>query len=88
MPKYEHNSEKFGYLNLETLAGVQTALEALGFSPGKVDGKDGPATQNAVRQYQARFTLKVDGIVGEQTRSSLMNELDKAQRAAAAPAAV
>jgi peptidoglycan hydrolase-like protein with peptidoglycan-binding domain len=84
MAKFEHNSEKFGYLNLETMAGVQTALEALGFNPGKIDGRDGPNTQDAVRQFQARATLKVDGIVGEQTRSSLMNEIDKAQRAAAA----
>jgi zinc D-Ala-D-Ala carboxypeptidase len=84
MAKLEHNSEKFGYLNLETLAGVQAALAGLGFDPGTIDGKDGPKTQDAVRRYQARYTLKVDGIVGEQTRSSLLNELDKAQRAAAA----
>lgn len=83
MAKYEHNSDKFGYVNLETLDGVQTALKALGFDPGKIDGKDGPNTQNAVRQFQARATIKVDGIVGEQTRSALMNELDKAQRGTA-----
>lgn len=81
MAKYEHNSDRFGYLNLETVDGVQTALKSLGFDPGKVDGKDGPSTQNAVRQFQARATIKIDGIVGEQTRSALMNELDKAQRA-------
>lgn len=82
MAQYEHNSEKFGYLNLETLDGVQTALKALGFDPGKVDGKDGPNTQNAVRQFQAHATIKIDGIVGPATRSALMNELDQAQRAA------
>jgi peptidoglycan hydrolase-like protein with peptidoglycan-binding domain len=82
MAKFEHNSEKFGYLNLENLKDVQTALSGLGFDPGKIDGKDGPNTQNAVRQYQARNNLSVDGIVGENTRSSLLNELDKAQRAA------
>ena len=84
MAQFEHNSEKFGYLNLETLEGVQTALKGLGFDPGKIDGRDGPNTQNAVRQFQARATIKIDGIVGEQTRSALMNELDKAQRASAA----
>jgi peptidoglycan hydrolase-like protein with peptidoglycan-binding domain len=83
MTKFEHDSEKFGYINLETMAGVQTALDALGFSPGEIDGKDGPRTQSAVRKFQARVALKVDGIVGELTRSSLLNELDKAQRAAA-----
>jgi peptidoglycan hydrolase-like protein with peptidoglycan-binding domain len=86
MAHFEHNSDKFGYLNLETMDGVQSALKALGFDPGKVDGRDGPNTQNAVRQFQARATIKVDGIVGEQTRSALMNELDKAQRAAGAVA--
>ncbi|RYZ05461.1 MAG: peptidoglycan-binding protein [Myxococcales bacterium] len=84
MAQYEHNSDKFGYVNLETLDGVQTALKALGFDPGKVDGKDGPNTQNAVRQFQARATIKIDGIVGQETRSALMNELDKAQRSDAA----
>lgn len=84
MAQFEHNSEKFGYLNLETLDGVQSALKALGFDPGTVDGKDGPNTQNAVRQFQARATIKIDGIVGEQTRSALMNELDQAQRGNAA----
>jgi peptidoglycan hydrolase-like protein with peptidoglycan-binding domain len=87
MAKFEHNSEKFGYLDLERLLDVQKALAALGFDPGKIDGKDGPNTQNAVRQFQARATIKIDGIVGEQTRSSLLNELDKAQRAPA-PTAV
>lgn len=84
MAQFEHNSEKFGYLNLETLDGVQSALKALGFDPGTVDGKNGPNTQNAVRQFQARATIKIDGIVGEQTRSALMNELDQAQRGNAA----
>ena len=82
MQKLEHNSEKFGYIDLETLQGVQTALAALGFNPGKIDGKDGPNTQKAVRDYQARNNLSVDGIAGPNTRASLYNELDKAERAA------
>jgi peptidoglycan hydrolase-like protein with peptidoglycan-binding domain len=84
MAQFEHNSDKFGYLNLDELDGVQKALKGLGFDPGKLDGRDGPNTRNAVRQFQARFAIEVDGIVGEQTRSSLLNELDKAQRAAPA----
>jgi len=84
MAQFEHNSEKFGYINLETLEGVQKALKHLGFDPGKADGRDGPNTQAAVRSFQARATIKIDGIVGVETRSALMNELDKAQRAAGA----
>ncbi len=88
MAKFEHNSEKFGYLDLEDMQSVQKALKGLGFDPGKADGRDGPNTQNAVRQFQASAALKVDGIVGELTRSSLLNELDKAERAARAAPAV
>lgn len=83
MPQFEHNSEKFGYINLESMAGVQTALSQLGQDPGKIDGKDGPATQKAVRAFQASQTIKIDGIVGPETRQSLVNAL--AQAASNAP---
>ena len=53
MPKFEHNSEKFGYINLESLAGAQKALTLLGHDAGAPDGKDGPTTQHAVREFQA-----------------------------------
>ncbi len=36
-----------------------------------VDGKFGPETQSAVRQYQQQNDLKVDGIVGPETLGSL-----------------
>jgi len=76
MPQYEHNSEKFGYINLESLAGVQKALGRLGHSPGAEDGKDGPKTQHAVREFQASATIKIDGIVGPETRAALKAALD------------
>jgi peptidoglycan hydrolase-like protein with peptidoglycan-binding domain len=75
MAKYEHNSEKFGYINLDELQGVQDALAKLGYDPGKLDGKDGPNTQKAVRAFQAHLTIKIDGIVGPQTRQGLVDEL-------------
>jgi peptidoglycan hydrolase-like protein with peptidoglycan-binding domain len=75
MATFEHNSEKFGYINLDELAGVQKALDKLGYNPGKIDGKDGPNTQNAVRAFQARATIQIDGIVGRQTRKALVDEL-------------
>jgi peptidoglycan hydrolase-like protein with peptidoglycan-binding domain len=83
MAHFEHNSEKFGYINLETLNGVQKALEHLGFDPGKVDGRDGPKTQDAVRKFQAHATIKIDGIVGDETRAALVTALDQAQAAGA-----
>jgi peptidoglycan hydrolase-like protein with peptidoglycan-binding domain len=83
MAKFEHNSEKFGYINLETLAGVQTALTHLGFEPGAVDGRDGPKTQDAVRKFQARSTIKIDGIVGDETRAALVSSLEAKTEATA-----
>ena len=77
MSDYEHNSDKFGYINLEDLDGVQDALTKLGYDPGKVDGKDGPNTQKAVREFQAAATIQVDGIVGPNTRQALVDELAK-----------
>ncbi|CAN5706697.1 hypothetical protein BH11MYX4_BH11MYX4_09050 [soil metagenome] len=75
MAEYEHNSEKFGYINLEELEGVQDALTKLGYEPGKVDGKDGPNTQKAVREFQAHASIQIDGIMGPVTRQALVDEL-------------
>ena len=75
MSEHEHNSEKFGYINLDELAGVQEALTKLGYDSGKADGKNGPNTQKAVRAFQAHLTIKIDGIVGPETRQALVAEL-------------
>jgi peptidoglycan hydrolase-like protein with peptidoglycan-binding domain len=77
MAAYEHNSDKFGYLNLDELDGVQDALAKLGFDPGTIDGKDGPNTQRAVREFQAHVSIRIDGIVGPETRQALVDELDR-----------
>ena len=85
MPKFEHNSEKFGYINLESMAGAQKALNHLGHDAGAPDGKDGPNTQRAVREFQASLAIKIDGIVGPQTRQSLMDELAKRSAESSTP---
>ena len=46
---------------------LQSRLNALGFSVGTVDGIFGSATHNAVRAFQQRRGLLVDGAVGEAT---------------------
>jgi peptidoglycan hydrolase-like protein with peptidoglycan-binding domain len=84
MATFEHNSAKFGYLDLDDLLGVQKALAKLGFDPGKLDGIDGPNTQKAVRAFQAHALIDVDGKVGKQTRQALVTELQA--KAGAAPA--
>ncbi|HEY0192497.1 MAG TPA: peptidoglycan-binding domain-containing protein [Kofleriaceae bacterium] len=76
MAKYEHNSEKFGYLDLDDLEGAQQALAKLGFDPGKADGKNGPNTEKAVRAFQAHASIAIDGIVGPDTRQALLTELN------------
>jgi peptidoglycan hydrolase-like protein with peptidoglycan-binding domain len=50
---------------------AQQALKDKGFDPGPVDGLSGPKTQAAVRQYQAKQNLTVDGRLGQQTLDSL-----------------
>jgi len=55
----------------EAVARLQTALNSLGFNCGKVDGIFGAKTEAAVKAFQKRYGLKVDGIVGYQTWSKI-----------------
>jgi peptidoglycan hydrolase-like protein with peptidoglycan-binding domain len=73
-----HESEKFGTIDLDTLAGVQTALGFLGYDAGAVDGIDGPNTQAAVRSFQSDQGLKADGIAGPNTKKALLAALESA----------
>lgn len=51
------------------IAGAQVALRAEGLYRGPIDGIAGPQTKRAVRGFQRREGIVVDGIVGRQTRS-------------------
>ncbi len=51
---------------------VQTILRSAGFNPGKIDGKMGARTQQALRDFQKAYGLKPDGRIGFQTLSKLM----------------
>lgn len=53
------------------IAALQVAMGALGLYPHPVDGISGPWTQDAVRRFQARKGLAVDGLAGPQTRRAL-----------------
>ncbi|OEF96031.1 spore cortex-lytic enzyme [Desulfuribacillus alkaliarsenatis] len=50
---------------------LQTRLQELGYYTANIDGIFGHQTLYAVRRYQQDYGLKVDGIVGPQTRGSL-----------------
>ena len=53
------------------IPGLQVALRANGLYAGPIDGVAGPATAAAVRAFQARAGLEVDGIAGLRTRTAL-----------------
>ena len=50
---------------------IQQALKNAGFYQGSVDGKMGPGTKDAIREFQRVNGLKVDGVVGKQTWAKL-----------------
>src|SRR4051794_24332127 len=52
-------------------AALQVALRARGLYAGTVDGVRGPGTAGAIRAFQARAGLMVDGIAGPLTRRRL-----------------
>ena len=50
---------------------IQQALKNAGFYQGSVDGKLGPMTKEAIREFQRVHGLKDDGVVGRQTWAKL-----------------
>ena len=50
---------------------IQQALKNAGFYQGAVDGKTGPMTKSAVKEFQRIHGLKADGVVGKQTWAKL-----------------
>jgi peptidoglycan hydrolase-like protein with peptidoglycan-binding domain len=63
---------------------VQRDLNRLGASPRLVeDGDFGPATDRAVRAFQASAGLSVDGIVGPQTAGALAAAIQALNRSTA-----
>lgn len=65
VPEALYNEEKWG------LKAVQELLKHLGHDPGAIDGIDGPKTQGAVKAFQEKQGLTVDGKAGPKTREAL-----------------
>lgn len=56
---------------MTTVTEIQQALMARGFDPGVIDGVWGRRTARAVREFQTKAGLRVDGIVGPITAKAL-----------------
>jgi len=54
---------------------IQIALQKSGFYKGKIDGKIGPQTRQAIREFQKSKRLKPDGVVGSNTWEELSKYL-------------
>src|SRR5438552_707216 len=53
------------------VAKLQAQLQDLGFNPGPIDGRFGPATEAAVLAFQQSAGLLADGIAGPRTQGAL-----------------
>ena len=54
-----------------TTRDIQLALKNAGFYQGSVDGKMGPQTHDAIKEFQRVHGLKDDGVVGKLTWAKL-----------------
>jgi murein DD-endopeptidase MepM/ murein hydrolase activator NlpD len=54
-----------------SVAALQVALQARQLYVGPIDGVEGSATTAAIRRFQRRAGLAVDGVVGPRTRTAL-----------------
>ena len=54
---------------------IQLALQSAGFYQGPIDGKIGPKTRTAVKDFQRSEGLKPDGLVGTKTKAALARVL-------------
>ncbi|MCK9594462.1 MAG: peptidoglycan-binding domain-containing protein [Candidatus Omnitrophica bacterium] len=58
---------------------IQTALKNAKFYNGDVDGKIGPRTKDAIREFQRANQLNADGVVGSETWAILGKYLEEGQ---------
>ena len=58
----------------EDVRALQTRLQELGYDPGGADGIYGSGTREAVKAFQKRNNLSIDGVAGPQTQEKLYAE--------------
>ena len=71
----DEKQDELGPNNENEVSALQRFLQRFGYydDDKKVDGKYGPVTTQAVKDYQSASGLKVDGIVGPKTKKSIVN---------------
>jgi peptidoglycan hydrolase-like protein with peptidoglycan-binding domain len=70
-------SKGAGYLQprgLPAVRSLQRELRRTGFSPGAIDGRYGPRTASAVRQFQSAHRLTANGVAGPRTIHALVDD--------------
>lgn len=65
---------------------LQTCLIKLNYLEGKADGKFGPKTEKAVRDFQKAYKLTTDGLAGKKTLTRLEQMVSGSAEPAATPA--
>jgi peptidoglycan hydrolase-like protein with peptidoglycan-binding domain len=55
---------------------IQTALKNAGYYTAEIDGKMGPLTKKAIKEFQTANKLEADGKVGSKTWAVLSNYLN------------
>jgi hypothetical protein len=65
--------------------GAQQALRDKGFDPGPVDGRMGPRTSSAIRDFQSKEGISATGSLDADTRARLMSSRSDASTPAASP---
>jgi hypothetical protein len=54
---------------------IQRCLMAIGYYNGDINGEPG-LTSSAVKQFQASKSIKVDGVIGQNTRRKILEEFE------------
>jgi peptidoglycan hydrolase-like protein with peptidoglycan-binding domain len=65
------NMDAVPSLTADGIRRVQQALANKGFSPGPIDGRLGPQTEQAIRKFQDYYGIKVSGRIDNQTLFAL-----------------